>query len=210
MGWHIHCPIGACPSSGLFVTPTDGAMALSGTNSLHWGHHLNSGSRSGDTNRFRQIATFVTNPINLAVFPDPGDLQLSFYHIADMVTISDLNRFGRRAASHGPPTGAARSIEDDEAFDYGDVQIQVDTNPTPGTDAWGFWDKLVPYENVYDHTPQVWSRFGASLTYCNLTPSDTGSAPPAPRGVHEIMCWPQGVWASCGWPYDRSTTLGCP
>jgi hypothetical protein len=24
------------------------------------------------------------------------------------------------------------------------------------------------------------------------------------------MCWPQGVWASCGWPYDQSTTQGCP
>jgi hypothetical protein len=210
MGWHIHCPGGTCPNTSLFTTPPDGALALSGTNSLHWGHHINPASRSGDTTRFRQMAAFVTNPINLAVFPDPGDLQLSFYHIADMVTISDLNRFGRRAASHGPPTGAARSVEDDEAFDYGDVQIQVDTNPTPGTDVWGFWDKLVPYENVYDHTPQVWSRFGTSLTYCNLTPSDTGNAPPAPRGVHETMCWPQGVWASCGWPYDLTTTQGCP
>jgi hypothetical protein len=24
------------------------------------------------------------------------------------------------------------------------------------------------------------------------------------------MCWPQGVWASCGWPYDTSSTRGCP
>jgi hypothetical protein len=185
-------------------------MAHSGTNSLHWGFHKSALSRKGDTTHFRQISAFITTPINLAVFPAPGDLQLSFFHIADMVTISDLNRFGRRAASHGPPTGAARGVADEEAFDYGDVQIQIDTNPDPAVDAWGFWDKLVPYENVYDHVPQIWSRFGTAITYCNLTPSDTGTASPSPRGAHETMCWPQGVWASCGWAYDLSTTLGCP
>jgi hypothetical protein len=210
MDWHIHCPPGACPANGAQLTPAGGSLAHSGANSLHWGRHLDPLSRTGDTTRFRQLAAFMTNPINLAVYPDPGDLQLSFFHIADMVTISDLNRFGRRAASHGPPTGAARSLSDEEAFDYGDVQIQIDTDPAPAVDAWGFWDKLVPYENVYDHVPQVWSRFGTSITYCNLTPSDTGAGAPAPRGARETMCWPQGVWASCGWPYDQTTTLGCP
>ncbi|HUD71135.1 MAG TPA: thrombospondin type 3 repeat-containing protein, partial [Dongiaceae bacterium] len=198
MGWHIHCPTGACGTSPPFLTPPDGALAFSGTTSLHWGHHVDPSSRTGDTTRFRQLAAFVTNPINLAVFPDPGDLELSFYHIADLITISDLNRFGRRAASHGPPAGAARPLADEEAFDYADVQIQVDTNPSPSVDTWGFWDKLVPFENVYDHVPQIWSRFGTGLTYCNLTPNDTGGAAPAPRGIHETMCWPQGVWAACG------------
>jgi hypothetical protein len=210
MGWHIHCPPETCQNSTLFVTPTDGALAMSSPNSLHWGHHLDPLSRSGDTTRFRQLAAFVTNPINLVIFPATGDLQLSFFHIADLITISDLNRFGRRAASHGPPTGAARPLQDDEAFDFVDVQIQVDTNPNPSAETWGYWEKLVPYENVYDHVPQVWSRFGPAITYCNLTPVDTGTAAPAPRGVHETMCWPQGVWASCGWPYDQSTTLNCP
>jgi hypothetical protein len=210
MDWHIHCPAGQCPAGTNFVTPPDGAMAHSGSNSLHWGFHSDASSRKGDTTHFRQISAFITTAINLAVFPAPGDLQLSFYHVADMLTISDLNRFGRRAASHGPPTGAARGVQDEEAFDYGDVQIQIDTNPDPAIDAWGFWDKLVPYENVYDHVPQIWSRFGSAITYCNLTPSDTGTASPAPRGVHETMCWPQGIWASCGWAYDTSTTLGCP
>ena len=210
MDWHIHCPTGSCVNGGGHITPPGGALAKSGTNSLHWGRHTDPASRLGDTTRFRQMAAFATNPINLAIFPSTGDLQLSFFHIADMVTISDLNRFGRRAASHGPPTGAARSLADDEAFDYGDVQIQIDTDPAPATDSWGFWDKLVPYENVYDHVPQVWSRFGTAITYCNLTPSDTGAGAPAPRGARETMCWPQGVWASCGWPYDATTTLGCP
>jgi hypothetical protein len=210
MDWHIHCPAGTCQANAAQTTPANGALAHSGANSLHWGVHTNAASRTGDTTHFRQIAAFMTNPINLAIFPDPGDLQLSFFHIADMVTISDLNRLGRRAASHGPPTGAARSLNDEEAFDYGDVQIQVDTDPSTSVDAWGFWDKLVPYENVYDHVPQVWSRFGTAITYCNLTPSDTGAGAPAPHGARETMCWPQGIWASCGWPYDQTTTLGCP
>jgi thrombospondin type 3 repeat protein/subtilase family protein len=211
MGWHVHCPVGTCDATNpKFATPVDGALAFSGPNSLHWGYHINPNSRLSDTTRFRQLAAFVTNPINLAVFPNPGDLELSFYHIVDLITLSDLNRFGRRAATHGPPTGAARPLADDEAFDYVDVQIQVDTNPSPTVDTWGFWDKLVPFQNVYDHVPQIWSRFGPSITYCNLTPTDTGKAVPAPRGVHETMCWPQGVWAACGWPYDHSTTRGCP
>ena len=209
MGWHVHCPPGACGQSPPFLTPVDGALAFSGTTSLHWGHHIDPSSRTGDTTRFRQLAAFVTNPINLAVFPDPGDLELSFFHIADLITISDLNRFGRRGPTHGPPTGAARPLADEEAFDFADVQIQVDTDPNPSADAWGFWDKLVPFENVYDHVPQIWSRFGTAITYCHLTPTDTGSAAPAPRGIHETMCWPQGVWAACGWAYDSSTTRGC-
>ena len=209
MAWHVHCPSGSCGASPPFLTPPDGALAFSGTTSLHWGHHTDPTSRTGDTTRFRQLAAFVTNPINLAVLPATGDLELSFYHIADLITISDLNRFGRRAASHGPPAGAARPLADEEAFDFADVQIQIDGDPNPSVDTWGFWDKLVPFENVYDHVPQIWSRFGTGLTYCNLTPTDTGSASPAPRGVHETMCWPQGVWAACGWAYDSSTTRGC-
>ncbi|MEE8523654.1 MAG: hypothetical protein V3T72_06955, partial [Thermoanaerobaculia bacterium] len=209
MAFHIHCPQGACPNDPDFVTPTDGALAFSGSNSLHWGHHLDPNSRTGDTTRFRQLAAFVMNGINLAVIPAPGDLELSFHHIASMVSIDELNRFGRRATSRASPSGAILSLASDEAFDFGDVHVQVDTNPDPAIDEWGFWDKLVPFENVYDHVPQIWSRFGTGLTYCVLTPSDAGAGAPAPRGVKETMCWPMGVWSTCGWQLDQSTTRGC-
>jgi hypothetical protein len=193
MGWHIHCPAGTCPNGPFFVTPTSGEMAYSLANSLHWGHHHSISDRRRDTTRFRQLAAFVTNPINLTVFTQPGDLQLSFFHIASMMSNND----GVNAP--GPM-----------AFDFGDVHVQVDKSPDPGTDDWGFWDKLVPYENVYDHIPEVWSLFGTSLTYCILTPTDTGSTPPAPRGTHETMCWPQGVWSNCGWQWDTTSTQSCP
>jgi Subtilase family/Thrombospondin type 3 repeat len=196
MGWHIHCPAGTCPNGTYATTPVDGAMAYSGTNSLHWGHHWNSASRLYDTTKFRQLAAFMTNPINLALFPQEGDLQLSFVHIASMMSNNEFNL----------PQG--------QAVDYGDVQIQVDKNPdpTPGSgDDWGFWDKLVPFENTYDHIAYVWSSLASgSLTYCVFTPADTGSAPPAPRGTHETMCWPLGVWSNCGWQWDRTTTMQCP
>ncbi|PYT36163.1 MAG: hypothetical protein DMF52_08380 [Acidobacteria bacterium] len=197
MDWHIHCPAAgpdACPNNTGHVTPADGALAHSGTNSLHWGYHFDPDSRlNGDTTKFRQLAAFTTNPINLALITDPGDLELSFFHIASMIS----NDSGVNTV---PGT----------AFDYGDVQIQIDQDPSPTGDTWGDWDKLAPFNNVYDHIPQVWSDFGTTLTYCQLTPTDTGSAPPAPRGVHETMCWPLGVWSNCGWQWDQTTTKECP
>jgi hypothetical protein len=204
MDWHIHCPAGTCPathvapgtSSTAFMTSaSDGNMAFSGNNSLHWGKHTDQNSRLGDTTSFRQLAAFTTRPINLTPLPQAGDLVLSFYHIADMMDNSQADI----------PRGTA--------VDYGDVQIRVDTNPdpTPGSgDNWGNWDKLAPFENVYDHIPEVWSHYGARVTYCNLTPTDTGTAPPAPRGVHETMCWPIGIWSHCGSAWGTGTTFGCP
>ncbi|HYS04579.1 MAG TPA: thrombospondin type 3 repeat-containing protein [Candidatus Dormibacteraeota bacterium] len=202
MDWHIHCPVGACPNATGHITPADGALAHSGTNSLHWGYHTDTSNRlNGDTVKFRQLAAFVTEPMILTplpgccteVFPASGDfrpdLQLSFFHIASMIS----NDSGVNA-----PPGTA--------FDYGDVQIHVDQG---GTSGWGTWDKLAPFENVYDHVPQIWSDFGTSTTYCQLTPTDTGTAPPAPRGVHETMCWNQGVWSNCGWQWDQTTTKEC-
>jgi hypothetical protein len=199
MDWHIHCPAGTCPNGTGHITPADGMLAYSGSNSLHWGYHLDTASRvHGDTVKFRQLAAFVTEPMILTPLPgcctevSPGDfrpdLELSFFHIASMITGSDTNA----------PLGTA--------FDYGDVQIHVDQG---GTAGWGTWDKLVPFENVYDHVPQIWSDFGTATTYCQLTPTDTGTAPPAPHNVHETMCWPQGIWSTCGWQWDQTTTKGC-
>jgi len=37
-----------------------------------------------------------------------------------------------------------------------------------------------------------------------------GTAPPAPRGVHETMCYPLGVWSHCGNAWGTNTTYGCP
>jgi Thrombospondin type 3 repeat len=202
MDWHIHCPPGECPNADGHITPADGALAHSGRNSLHWGYHTDINNRlNGDTVKFRQLAAFVTEPMILTplpgccteVFPGSGDfrpdLQLSFFHIASMIS----NDSGVNA-----PPGTA--------FDYGDVQIHVDQG---GTQGWGTWDKLAPFENVYDHVPQIWSDFGTTTTYCQLTPTDTGTAPPAPRGVHETMCWNQGVWSNCGWQWDQTTTKEC-
>ena len=192
MAWHIHCPIGTCPNALLFVTPNAGALAHSGQNSLHWGHHLDTADRLADTTRFRSMAAFMTNPINLALFTDAGDLQLSFFHIASMMSNDD-----------------GVNVVKDWAWDYGDVQIQIDGNVDAAIDDWGFWDRLVPYQNVYDHTVPAWSVFGTSPTYCQFTPTFTGTAPPAPRGVHETMCWPNRIWSNCGWQWDRSTTQEC-
>jgi hypothetical protein len=190
LDWHFHCPPGAanCPNveSGAcvggcsFDTPTDGAKALSPPNSLHMGaHFVPSSSLAGDTTHLRALQAFVSGPLNLAVNPRPGDLQLSMYQIADLM---DNNGVGPGNAN--------------QCSDCGDVQIQVDQNPDPAVDSWGFWDKLVPFQNVYDHKPLAVSTFGSY--YCLFTPTDTGTAPPAPHGVHETMCYPLGSWSHCG------------
>jgi hypothetical protein len=197
MDWHIHCPVGTCPAPHVVGsttqwsgTPSDGAMAKSGVNSLHWGKHTNPASRTGDSTSFRTIAAFVTSA-NLTPLPLAGDLRLSFYHIADMMDNSQADI----------PAG--------QAVDKGDVQIRVDLNGSPTAENWGFWDKLVPFENVYDHIAYIWSHYGAQTTYCILTPTDTGSAPPNPRGTHETMCWPQGVYSHCGNAWGTDTAHGC-
>jgi hypothetical protein len=212
MGWHIHCPRGECPaphvvgsSTAFSATPTNGEMAYSGRNSLHWGRHASALSREGDTTSFREIAAFTTNPINLTPIPATSvcptatstvpDLELSFFHIADMMDNNEATLLGIRVG---------------EAVDYGDVHIRVDTDGDPVGENWGFWEKLAPFENVYDHVPYIWSFWGSRVTYCDLTPTDTGSGPPNPRGVRETMCRPLGVWSHCGNAYGTDHTFECP
>jgi hypothetical protein len=203
MDWHFHCPHGAtnCPNveSGTcfggcsFATPlmpVAGVKALSPPNSLHMGAHFNpNDNAAGDSSHLRTLQAFATAPINLALMPRPGDLEFSFFHIA---RLTDNNAVG------APPLSPYCS-------DCADVQVQVDQEPDPAIDTWGTWDKLVPYQNVHDKKGAAWSTFLFGPWNCQFTPADTGSAPPNPRGVHETMCFPQGLWSRCG-----STGLGAP
>ncbi|MBI4169639.1 MAG: thrombospondin type 3 repeat-containing protein, partial [Acidobacteria bacterium] len=206
MDWHLHCPPGAtsCPNaeSGtcaggcVYDTPADGRKALSVPNSLHMGAHFDLGqATAGDTTHFRALQAFVSAPINLVMFPRAGtdDLQLSMFHIADLI-----------AAGQGIGLGT-------QCEDCADVQIQIDADPDPAVDDWGAWDKLVPYQNVYDFQMGSFTQYSAGY-YCRFTPSDTGPAPPAPRGIHETMCFPSGAWAWCGSVLGTTpaTTNRCP
>ncbi|MFQ5877165.1 MAG: thrombospondin type 3 repeat-containing protein [Acidobacteriota bacterium] len=205
MDWHFHCPPGAslapdttdadgdgipdnpgCPNNDVpscvggcsYQTPLDNAMGLSGPNSLHMGAHFDLTSQAaGNTTHFRTLQAFVTAPINLALFPRAGDLEMSFFHIIDMMDNNTVN------------------LPDGLCGDCADVQVQVDLNPDPGVDEWGFWDKLVPFQNIYDHQPDN-GTFG--YYYCLFTPADAGPDPGAPRGFKETMCFPQGAWSNCG------------
>ena len=57
-----------------FVTPTDGPMYFSCTNTLHWGHNYDASSPDADSVNFRQLDAFQTDPINLTPNPGVGDL----------------------------------------------------------------------------------------------------------------------------------------
>ncbi len=195
MDWHFHCPPTAtnCPNteSGGFggtaqtgcvdgcsyQTPADGQKAFSPPNSLHMGAHTdNNSSFLGDTTHFRALQAFVSNPINLAAISrDANDFNLSFWHIVALATGGTLLHV---------------------CADCAQVQVQTDLDPSPAADDWGSWDTLVPFQNVYENTVAAWSIFGAN--YCEFTPTDTGTGPPAPRGVHETMCFSSKAWSQCG------------
>jgi hypothetical protein len=190
MDWHVHCPVGsthcpnietgACVGGCSYDTPTGGQKSHSGQNSLHMGAHFDATDNlAGDTTHFRALQGFQSAPINLALFPRPGDMELSFYHIARLMDNNGV----------GPGN-------ENQCVDCGDVQVQVDSDADANVDNWGFWDKLVPFQNVYDHKPNAFSVFGTY--YCEFTPTDTGTAPPNPRGVHETTCYPLGTWSHCG------------
>lgn len=189
MDWHFHCPpgattcpnveTGACVGPCSYATPQDGRKALTLPNSLHMGAHMDGLDSTWDTTHLRSLQAFVSPPLNLALAPRPGDLQLSMFHIADLMDNRAVNLRGF------------------ECLDCGDVQIQTDRDPDPVADDWGPWDKLAPFQNVYDHVTAAWSAAG-NIRYCEFTPADAGTAPPAPRGAHETMCYPQGAWSRCG------------
>ncbi|HKQ96742.1 MAG TPA: MopE-related protein [Candidatus Polarisedimenticolia bacterium] len=197
MDWHLHCPPGAgnCPnvesgpcSDGVAgapctrATPADGAKSLSLPNSMHMGLHFTGRDSLWDTTHHRTLQAFVSAPVNLAVAPRAGDLQMSMFQIAALMDNNTANLY-----SHGG-----------NCADCADVQIQVDRDLAPALDNWGAWDKLAPFQNLYDHTPSSWSFYGSY--YCLFTPTDAGTAPPAPRGLHETLCFGQGAWSTCGTP----------
>lgn len=185
MDWHLHCPPGstACAVSRPdHRTPAGGGLAYDGVGSLHWGFHPldATGVEELSSTHFRQVTAFMTNPINLAFAPLQGSLELSFFQIADMMDNNSIT---------SPPY---------QAWDYGNVEVQVDLDLDPAVDQWSYWDRLVPFENTYDHIPYIWSAFGTGPTYCNFTPIDGGPDAAAPRGYKELTCYPSGVWSHCG------------
>src|SRR6185436_2684885 len=149
------------------------AKAFRGLNSAHWGRHTLA-TPDGDTTPLRMVESFDTNPINLTPFPFGTDLFLSFWQI---ISLADDNSIGFHVGQSG---------------DYADVQIAVDQDPS-GADDWSLWQKVPAFQNVAEHTPQVWSWFG----YCHFTPSDAAAASnPAVYG--ETMCFPDAVWSHSG------------
>jgi hypothetical protein len=202
MDWHLHCPPGAtnCPNleTGTCVgdcsyATNDGARATSPPNSLHMAAHWNVGGSNRDVTHLRTIQGFVSAPMNLAGRPRPGDLQLSFMQIVRLID----NDYQGAGFVWG------------QCFDCAQLQVQIDTDPAPDVDQWGFWDVLVPFQNVYDHKPAASSSTAAN--YCGFTPTDTGASPPSPNGAHETLCTPNGVWSSCGHPWGTTAdqTRGC-
>jgi hypothetical protein len=217
MDWHVHCAANAtnCPNTESlpcvgtgcsFNTPiVNDPTRHAGINSMHMGAHFNLANPAvGDTTHFRMMAAYVSAPINLTPIENsapPGntnpnqELELSFFHIADLM---DNNGVG------GDPDVV------DHCADCGQVQVRLDTNPSPTADSWGLWDTLAPFENIYDH--EISGIIVFSDYYCRWSPTDAGTHPPAPRGFHELMCFPSDAFSSCGTVrgITETATLQCP
>jgi hypothetical protein len=167
-------------------------MALSLPNSMHMAANFDLSDPIGNTTHFRMLAAYATPGINLKLI-DLGedDLKMSFFHIANLMDDNFPN------------------LNEGSCGDCGDVQIRIDLDPFDGTDVWGVWQKLVPFQNVYDHHPDDYTY---GYYYCLFTPTDTGTDPPAPRGVTETLCFPLGAWSHCGDDEGTSTadTFDCP
>lgn len=196
MDWHVHCPPGAtnCPNveSGTcvdgcsFDTPTDGTKALSAPNSLHMGAHFDpSSSLDGDSTHFRTLQGFVSAPLNLAINPRPGDLQMAMFQIADLMDDNGV----------GPDNQGMCS-------DCADVQVQVDLDSDPAVDNWGTWDKLVPFLNVYDHTPTTSRPSAATPPTIAVSRRRTPERPRRPRTARTrrsaSRSAPGRIAAACG------------
>ena len=123
----------------------------------------------------RQIEAFVTNPINLTISPAADDLFLSFCHIVSR---------GRRQPDQLPGRPGRRPRRRPDRGGHGSRR---------GNDNFGRWQKLAPFQNVYEHTTQVFSWFG----YCEFTPTDAATAA-NPTAYGETMCFPDGIWSHSG------------
>ena len=136
--WHLHD--GSASQNGV-------TRAYTGTKSIHWGVHPNTGAKR-DTTRLSQLdAIRTTNPINIAT-GSVANPVLSFFH---QVSLAD-NRI--------------TNTPDGEAADRAVVHIQL--ADSAGT-AVGNWLKVYPYENEYD------ARGTDQFSNCTFDPTDDGN-----------------------------------
>ncbi len=171
------------------TTSPDGGRAYLGNNSLHWGVHP--GPASVDTTRLKQLDAIRSNlAVNLGW--NGVTSVLSFKHQIGLVD-TDYGDFGW-----------------DQALDRGVVAIQLANSSGLGV---GFWQKVYPYENVYD------MHVSDNYSICEFDPTDDGNTeddyfdPSDPRRRYgpSSTCAPEFVFSHLGttfWnaPYDPSDT----
>jgi len=133
--WHIH-------GTG----SPDGGRAYLGSQSLHWGVHLQASNADYDTSQFSALqAIRMTEPVNLAYTATP---ELSFKH---QISLCDF-----RLLNSPYLQGPDRAV----------VGLQLaDSGGYPGS----VWHKLYPYQSLYDMQPTD------NYINCTFDPMDDGN-----------------------------------
>ena len=174
--WHLHDPASE-PANA-----PDSGKAHSGIASLHLGRHVDPADPSKTTYRFRQLTAFVAPPVNLSL----GGGSVEFWHIAQMY------------ANGIPLIGGLSPFDDigcrDGACDMGSLQVRLDGDPDPGTDAFGPWEVLrEPAINPYG-----WERTATFISACKFDPLDDFSDGSFGEVPGETVCQPSPGFAEKG------------
>ncbi len=153
-----------------------------GCRTLHWGYHLDPGDPKFDEYKFSQMDAIMTAaPVNLGMTPvTPGEPELSFKH--------QINLMDYRVMGALYPMTVDRAVVE--------VQVVGDLSADPISS----WQKIAPYENVYDVQPTH------QYINCEFDPDDDGNNedsyfdPTDPRREFgpSSTCYPEFVFGSQG------------
>jgi hypothetical protein len=161
------------------TTSSDGGRAYVGSQSLHWGYHADPGDPKYDEYKFSQMDAIVTAaPVNLGGVTGATP-ELSFKH---QISLMDYRRINAPYM---------------QAPDRGIVEMQLaDSAGNPV----GVWQKISPYENVYDIQP------ANNYINCTFDPDDDGNnedsyfdpTDPARTYGPSSTCFPEFIFGSQG------------
>jgi hypothetical protein len=157
----------------------DGGRAYVGSQCLHWGYHMDPGDPKYDEYKFSQMDAIVTgSPVNLGGVTGATP-ELTFKHQISMMDYRRINAPFMQAPD--------RAV----------VQMQLaDSVGNPV----GTWQKIFPYENVYDIQP------ANNYINCTFDPDDDGNnedsyfdpTDPARTYGPSSTCYPEWIFGSQG------------
>jgi len=164
--WHLH-HLASEPANA-----PDGGRAHLGTAGLHLARHRHPTQDSQTSYRFRQVSAFMAPPVNIGAV---GERRLEFWHIINLADDHAIN------------------FKSGEAGDLGYLEVRLDSDPDPGVDQFGPWQRLEPDLNPYDH-----GRDSLFTSSCKFDPTDDVFDASQGGVPNETICAPRTGWSHEG------------